>query len=141
MSPNKRKKGAVALYMVIFTPIILLLFSVMLDGILTKNIKNATQRHLDVSSLAAVVASRDSLCVISDAHVNAGITLFNQNMNSSGLSVEYRIVALRTPSRDASGIVTYMVTAKATNLIGDMFIPFEYNYRFTIESTAVCNRS
>lgn len=139
MSSNNKKRGAVGLYVVLMTPIILMLFSVMLDGLLTRNIKNATQRYLDVSSLAAATAAREDICAINNSHINVGVNLFNRNMASSGMSVDYAITPLRNSTQDSLGIVSYLVTGKATNLIGSLFIPFEYNYRFTVESTAVCN--
>lgn len=123
MLSSKRKEGAIALYMILFTPIVLMLFSVMLDGILTKNIRSTVQRHLDVSSLAIVTAARDDLCVINQSHIDIGSALFQQNMNNMGRGITYSISPIRNLALEQVGVVNLIVSAKANNLIADMFIP------------------
>lgn len=128
-----------ALTIVLMIPVILMLFSVMLDGILTRNIKDATQRYLDAGTLAIANIARTNSCIITDAASDAGIMLFNQNMSSANMAVEYSIVPNRSSDKDKAGIAPYVVTARVTNLIGEMFVPFDYDYRFTVESTAICH--
>lgn len=139
MSSNKSKKGAMALTMVFLIPIILMLFSVMLDGVLAKSIKNATQRYLDTSTLAVVNKARDNSCKIDNDSVKVGVDLFTQNIANSGMSIEYTLLPMRNTPRDDNGIIIFVITGKITNLVGDMFIPFDYDYQFTLESSALCN--
>lgn len=138
MLSNKNKRGAMALFMVFLIPVILMVFSVMLDGILAKNIKNATQRYLDSSTLLVANLARENACWIADADIDEGIALMNKNVANSGLAIEYSLMPMRSATKDEQGIVTFIITGKITRLNGRMFIPFNYVYRFTLESRAVC---
>lgn len=122
MKSNK-KRGAIALIFVLLLPVILMLFSVMLDGILTQNIKNATSRYLDVSTLAVANEAKKNGCVITADAVLVGLNLFNKNMSSSGMDVDYTIVPIRTVARDKIGMMSFAVYGNVTSLNGNMFVP------------------